>query len=495
MTVKRAVDGGGSSAGHDAARGVGADDGRRCPACSGVARLATPEQAVRLGSAHPAALLAVRGHAVDAGEVLWSDELCPLRVRVGDVTVGARPGREQAATARLRQVAKQRSRPSQQNHGSALQPSALIGRTTEGYNRQMAGAPTDRIPLHSIILPVLGIVAWLAVGKVGLQFLALVLAAVLLGNVVAAVHHAEIVALRVGEPYGTLVLALAVTFIEVGLIVSLMLGGGPTSTLLRDSIHAVVMLVVHGLAGLCIVVGAFRQRESEFRVEGANAFLAVLIPMAMLVLVVPNHVVSAPGPFYSPLQLAFVSVACLGLYIAFLFIQTGWHRAYFLPIGEGSALEQTRPSQRLALASLGLLVLALLSVVLLAKSLAPALEEGVQAAGAPLAIVGVIIAAIVLLPETGAAVRAAARNQLQASINLALGSAVASIGLSVPIVALTSRWMGQPLELGISAGGSVLMALGFVVAIITYGTGRTNLLSGIVHLVLLASYIFSVFAP
>jgi Ca2+:H+ antiporter len=186
---------------------------------------------------------------------------------------------------------------------------------------------------------------------------------------------------------------------------------------------------------------------------------------------------------------------CLGLYIAFLFIQTGWHRSYFLSVGDEDAVDQARPSARIALASLGLLVVALLSVVLLAKSLAPALEAGVRAAGAPLAIVGVIIAAIVLLPETVAAIRAAARRQLQASINLALGSAVASIGLAVPVIALVSFWIGQPLELGISAGASVLMALGFVVAIITYGTGRTNLLSGIVHLVLLATYVFTVFAP
>lgn len=176
---------------------------------------------------------------------------------------------------------------------------------------------------------------WLLIGKVGLEFLALVLCAALLGNVVAAVHHAEVVARRLGEPFGTLVLALAVTVIEVALIISIMLSGEPNLSLLRDSVHAVVMLVLHGLAGLCILVGAFRQRESEFQVEGAKAFLAVLIPMATLVMVLPNYLVSAPGPYYSPLQLAFVSVSCLGLYIAFLFIQTGWHRAYFLPVGEG----------------------------------------------------------------------------------------------------------------------------------------------------------------
>jgi Ca2+:H+ antiporter len=359
----------------------------------------------------------------------------------------------------------------------------------------MTGTRIDHIPLHVAILPALGIAVWVVIGKVGLEPLALVLAAVLLGNVIAAVHHAEVVALRVGEPFGTLVLALAVTIIEVGLIISIMLSGKPNLTLMRDSVHAVVMLVLHGVAGLCIVVGAFRERETEFRVEGANAFLAVLIPMATLVMVVPNYLVSAPGPYYSPLQLAFVSAICLGLYIAFLFIQINWHRAYFLPIGRESEVEHSRPGGWVTLASLGMLLVALLSVVLLAKSLAPALEAGVHAAGAPVAITGVIIAAIVLLPETVAAVRAAARNQLQASINLALGSAVASIGLTVPVVAFASSWLGQPLELGISSGASVLMTLGFVVAIITYGIGRTNLLSGIVHLMLLATYVFTIFAP
>jgi Ca2+:H+ antiporter len=359
----------------------------------------------------------------------------------------------------------------------------------------MAGARIDRIPLYVAVLPALGVVAWLAVGKIGLGLLALLLAAVLLGNVIAAVHHAEVVALRVGEPYGTLVLALAVTAIEVGLIISIMRSGDRNPTLLRDSVHAAVMLVVHGLAGLCIIVSTFRERESEFRVEGAKAFLAVLIPMATLVLVVPNYLVSAPGPYYSALQLAFVSAVCFGLYIAFLFIQTGWHRVYFLPVLEDDADEQARPSGPIALASLALLFLALSSVILLAKSLTPVLEGAVRAVGAPLGIIGVVVAAIVLLPESAAAIRAAARRQLQASINLALGSAVASIGLAVPLVGLVSFWIGQPLALGISPGASVLMALGLVVAIITYGTGRTNLLAGIVHLVLLATWIFTIFAP
>lgn len=358
----------------------------------------------------------------------------------------------------------------------------------------MAGAPTDRIPLHTAVLPAAGVAAWLLVGKAGLEPVALLLVAVLLGNVIAAVHHAEVVAIKVGEPYGAIMLALAVTTIEVGMIIALMLTGEPNPALMRDSVHAVVMLVVHGLAGLCIVVGAIKHRESEFRVEGANAFLAVLIPMATLVLVVPNFVVSAPEAYYTPLQLTFVSVACLALYGAFLFIQTNWHKDYFLA-GDDGAVGPVPPTGRIALASFALMCVSLFSVVVLAKSLSPALMQGVGAAGAPIAIAGVIVAAIVLLPETTAAVRAAAANRLQSSLNLALGSAVACIGLTVPTVAVVAWWIGQPLQLGISQGATVLMGLGFLVAVITYGTGRTNVLSGIVHLVLLAAYVFYIFAP
>jgi len=359
----------------------------------------------------------------------------------------------------------------------------------------VAGISINRIPLHTILLPAIGLPTWFLVGKTQSGPLALLLVAVLLGNVISAVHHAEVIALRIGEPFGTLVLALAVTVIEVGMIVVLMVGGEPNPALMRDSIHAVVMLVLHGLAGLCIVVCAIYHREPEFQVAGANAYLAVLIPMAVLVLVMPNYAASEPGPFYTSVQLAFVSVACLVLYGAFLFIQTGWHRAYFLPVGDDDTEPPERPSPRIMLVSFVLLPVALLSVVVLAKSLTPALESTLAAVQAPVAVIGVAIAAIVLLPEAVAALRAAARNRLQSSLNLALGSGVASIGLTVPTVALVSHVIHQPLELGISPSNSILMALGVLIAVITYGTGRTNVLAGVVHLVLLAAYLFLTFVP
>ena len=359
----------------------------------------------------------------------------------------------------------------------------------------MASPAKDRTPLLFILAPLAGIVVWLGIGKVELEALALLTLAALLCNVVAAVHHAEVVAMRVGEPFGGLILALSVTVIEAGLIISLMLSGDDNPTLMRDTLLATVMIVLHGIAGLAILVGGIIHRENRFRVPGANALLAVLMPMAVLVLVVPNHVVSATGPYYSTAQLAFVSLVCLALYAAFLFVQTNRHREYFLPeesaMGDGHA----RPTESRALSSFLLLCVSLLSVVMLAKCLAPALEESVDALGAPAAIVGVIVAAIVLMPESGAALRSAAHNRMQSAINLALGSGVASIGLTVPTVALVTWWNGTPLALGISAGHSVLLALGFAVAMLTYGTGRTNILSGIIHLVLAATFVFTIFAP
>jgi Ca2+:H+ antiporter len=355
--------------------------------------------------------------------------------------------------------------------------------------------------------PVLGLLAWFAIGKAGGAVAGLLLAAMLLANVVGAVQHAEVLAHRLGEPYGTLVLTLAVTVIEASMIVSLMLNGEPNPHLARDSVHAVVVLVLHGLAGMSILLAAWKHGVPEFRTEGANAFLTVLLPMAVLVLVLPNHVLSAPGPYFSPVQVGFVAFTCLALYGVFLFVQTVRHRAFFTAPDTGphtgpdtgadtaGGPQAPPPGSREAWIAFAMLVASLVAVVLLAKSMAPFIRGGVAALGAPLALEGVIIAAIVLLPETASAMQAALRNRLQTSINLALGSAVACIGLTIPTVALVAWWMGQELALGIDQGATVLLALSFATAIITYGTGRTNLLAGFVHLVLLATWVFVIFQP
>jgi Ca2+:H+ antiporter len=353
---------------------------------------------------------------------------------------------------------------------------------------------TDRLPPWTLAAPPVAIALDLLLqGGTGLVA-GIGLAIGLIAAVLAAVHHAEVVAARLGDPFGAIVLALAVTVIELGLIVSILLGDKPQPTLVRDTIHAVVVLVLHGLAGLCILVGALRHREQAFRTQGAQAYLIVLLPMVAIVLVLPNYVEGVPGPTYTTAQLAFVSVACLVLYLAFTFVQTIRDPDHFTPLGVESAVHGPRPSGRVAAGGLAMLALSLVAVVLLAKAFSPFIQGAVAGIGAPEALVGVIVAAIVLLPEAATALRAAREDRLQTSINLALGSAVASIGLTVPAVALITWWQGVELTLGVTPGGAVMLALSFMMALITYGTGRASLLSGIVHLVLLATWVFLVVA-
>jgi Ca2+:H+ antiporter len=354
---------------------------------------------------------------------------------------------------------------------------------------------TDRLPMWTMICPLLAIgVDFAAHGKPGL-LAACALIVALIAAVLASVHHAEVVALRVGEPFGAILLALSVTVIELGLIVSIMLGDHAEPTLLRDTIHATVVLLLHGIAGLCIVVGAIRHREQEFRTQGAQSYLIVLLPMVAITLVLPNYTTSVPGPFYSNSQLGFVSIVCLLLWISFTFVQTMRHREYFLPTQNLEPKHGSRPTAKLTIASIGFLIVALIAVVLLAKGVSPVIYKFVGALHAPPALVGVIVAAIVLLPEGMTAIRAALDDQLQTSINLALGSGVASIGLTVPAVSLVAWWTGTPMALGVTPGGAVLLALSFMMALITYGTGRASLLSGIVHLILLATWVFLIIVP
>jgi len=324
------------------------------------------------------------------------------------------------------------------------------------------------------------------------------LAAGLIATVFAAVYHAEVVAHRVGEPFGTLVLAVAVTVIEVALVASMMLGAGPEkAALARDTVFAAVMIVCNGIVGLCLLAGGARHREQDFRLQGASAALAVLAALTVLSLVLPNHTTTLPGPIFSTAQLVFAGVVSLVLYGTFVFVQTVRHRDYFLP-DDGSAGEDAHaapPSARVALAAMGLLVACLVAVVLLGKALAPSIEAGVAAAGAPKALVGVVVAAVVLMPEGLAALRAARANRLQTSLNLALGSALATIGLTIPAVAAISIAFAQPLALGLEAKETVLLGLTLLVSVITLGTGRTTVLQGMVHLVIFAAFLFFAVVP
>jgi Ca2+:H+ antiporter len=326
------------------------------------------------------------------------------------------------------------------------------------------------------------------------------IAVFLIGAVLAAVHHAEVVAHRVGEPLGSLVLAVAVTVIEVGLILTLMLSGEgkDTSTLARDTVFAAVMITTSGIVGLSLLVGAAKHRFAHFNPEGTGSALATVITLASVTLVLPRFTTSEPGPEFSSSQLGFAAVVSLALYGLFVFTQTVKHRDFFLPVAPGTSGPRDDdtdghadpPSDRDALLSLVLLAVALGAVVGLAKVESPSIERGVSAAGFPQASVGVAIALLVLLPESIAAVRAASRGDSQTSLNLAYGSAMASIGLTVPALAVATIWIDEPLALGLESMQIVLLAITVVVSVLTVVPGRAKTLNGGVHLVLLASFVF-----
>lgn len=328
----------------------------------------------------------------------------------------------------------------------------------------------------------------------------LLLAAGLLAwSVFASVHHAEIIALRVGEPFGSIVLAISVTVIEVALIVSIMLSAKDGSDVLaRDTVFATVMIVLTGIVGLCVLLGGARHHEQKFKTDATAAALSVLGTLAVITLVLPNFTLAVPGPKFSASQLVFVSAASIILYGIFLFVQTIRHRDYFLTETEGEEGANDPkivPSVQTAYVTLGLLCIALAAVVLLAKVLSPSLESAVAAASLPKAFVGVVIAAVVLLPEGISAVHAAQLNRLQTSLNLALGSAMATIGLTIPIVAVVALLLGQPLTLGLAPAEMVLLILALFVSTVTLAVGRTTILQGAVHLVIFAVFMYLAAVP
>ncbi|MFI8180045.1 ionic transporter y4hA [Actinacidiphila glaucinigra] len=355
---------------------------------------------------------------------------------------------------------------------------------------------TVLVPVFSVVLLAL---TW---GRVLPVPVVVVVAVFLAVAVLAAVHHAEVVAHRVGEPYGALVLAVAVTVIEVALILTLTADGGPKSAgLARDTVFAAVMITCNGIMGLCLLVGALRRRVAVFNPEGTGASLATVATLATLSLVLPTFTTSTPGPRFSTAQLTFAALASLVLYGLFVATQTVRHRAYFLPVKPGGEVidvsedDSVPPTSRAALFSLALLAVALIAVVGLAKVESPTIEQGVQSAGLPSSFVGVVIALLVLLPETIAAVRAAARDRVQTSLNLALGSAMASIGLTIPAVAVASLWMSGPLLLGLGSTHMVLLAITVAVGTLTVIPGRATPLQGAVHLSLLAAYVVLAISP
>ncbi|MFM7533143.1 MAG: calcium:proton antiporter [Rubrivivax sp.] len=330
--------------------------------------------------------------------------------------------------------------------------------------------------------------------------LAVLLACVpaLLAAVAASVHHAEVIAHKVGEPYGTIVLALAVTVIEAALVLSIMLAGGANAAAVpRDTVYSAVMIICTGVVGVCILLGGLRHREQSFRIEGTNSGLAALAALSVLVLVMPSLTTSSPGATYTHSQLVFVALSSLALWVVFVFIQTVRHRDYFLPAAAPAdeTVHAPPPSAGAAWASFVLLLVALVAVVGLAKVLSPSLERLVAHWELPKTVVGILIAMIVLLPETWAAIRAARADRLQTSMNLAIGSALASIGLTIPVVVVAAVLLDLPLVLGVDAKDVALLTLTFLVGAITLGSGRTNMMQGAVHLVIFAAFLFLTLVP
>jgi Ca2+:H+ antiporter len=359
------------------------------------------------------------------------------------------------------------------------------------------------MPRSAWIFPALAVVLFAGATALGFTFtpsaaglvFAVLLLVILFGTVFAAVHHAEVIAQKIGEPYGTLLLTLAVTVIEVALIATIMLGEKPVPTLARDTVFAVVMIVCNGLVGICILIGGLRYREQDVQVTGSSLYLSVLFVMATITLIMPNYTLTTPGPSYSAAQLGFVSVVTLILYGVFLYTQTIRHRDYFISGATGDADSGAHMSNRMLAMSMALLLVSLLAVVLLAKKFSLVVDAGTAMIGAPPAFAGVLVALLILLPESVAAIAAARKNDLQKSINLALGSSLATIGLTIPAVAVAAWALDKQLVLGLNDEAMVLLLLTFLLSMLTFGTGRTNILFGLVHLVVFAVFVFLVFVP
>ena len=313
---------------------------------------------------------------------------------------------------------------------------------------------------------------------------------VILLSAFAVVRHSDILAEIVGEPYGTLILTFAITAIEVMMIAAVMLTGPPVSSLARDTMFAVIMIVFNGMAGLTLLLGGLRYHEQTYNLQGANSFLAVIVPLAVIGLVLPNFTESSPGPTLSATHEVFLIFMSIGLYGVFLAIQTLRHRHYFLGPDEQDDGPRGQPEMILAAPWHGILLVAhIVPIILLSKQISAPIDYGVRVFGAPEAIVGFLVAALILSPESLAAVSAALANQLQRSINLLLGSVLASISLTIPAVLVIGLLTGRQVVLGLDAVDTVMLLLTLGLSTLTFASGRTNVLLGAVHLLLFAAYL------
>jgi Ca2+:H+ antiporter len=352
-------------------------------------------------------------------------------------------------------------------------------------------------PLWRELLP--PVLAWLVFfvhHYTDIPFFNILVVAALLWATMQAVHHAEVVAHRVGQPFGSLILALSVTAIEAALIISMMLASGEEGkTIARDTVFAAVMIILNGMVGISIFAGSVRFREQKFILGGVNAAVITLIAISILTLVLPNYTVSVPGPFYSDKQLIFVAIVSLILYASFVFVQNFQHRDHFIEHQDQEHVDEDRPTRRQTIISSILLLACLGAVVMLAEAMAPDLHHLLDRYQLPHSLVGVVIACIVLLPEGLTAYQAAKNNELQQSLNLSLGSALASIGLTIPIVSIVSIATGTQITLGIDAVPTILFLLTLLIIILSLSIGRTTVLHGITLLIIFLTYIFTIIFP
>ena len=351
-------------------------------------------------------------------------------------------------------------------------------------------------------LPIIALVVLAFVWSISPPNWALALLGVLLiVTVFTAVHHAEVIALRVGEPFGSLTLALAVTIIEVGMIVVLIWGSpNPNENLARDTVFAAIMITTNGIVGIALLVKTLKQKTAVFNANGVSGALASLVALSVLTLVLPSVTTSSPGPTFTKIQLVFAAIVSLAIYITFIAVQTVRHRDYFLPppkedhtIPEESHVEP--PSTKAALQSLAGLVISLIAVVGLAKVTSPLVQGVVDDYELPQMLVAISIAMVVLLPESISAIKSARYGRTQTSLNLAYGSALASIGLTIPVIALISLFSQYQFNLGLNPTELVLLALTFVVSILTVVPGRATLLQSIIHLSIFGSFLMFAATP
>ncbi len=317
--------------------------------------------------------------------------------------------------------------------------------------------------------------------------------AAILGAALSVVRHAEHLAVRLGEPLGTLILTLAVTAIEAASISAVMIHAKDSLTVVRDTVFAVIMIIMNGMVGASLLLGAWRHREQSYNLQGANTYLSVILPLAVLSLIMPDYTQTTPGPTLSLAQQVFLALVCVGLYSLFLAVQTGRHRGYFVLDGEGDDPEHdSAPDAGWGVHAV-LLVAYMVPVVYLAEQFGRPIDDVIATLHAPAALSGVIIAALVATPEAIGAVRSALANRLQRSINICLGSLLATIALTIPLMLLVSHLLGTTIYLGLEHSSFMMLILTLMLSVVTFASGRTNVLQGAVHMLLFIAYVLLIF--